>query len=157
MVKKPHSLDWMTIGQISKRTGIAASAIRFYEDQGLIDPTRDRAGQRRFRRMDIRLLSFVMATQNLGFPLSRIKQELDRIPKDKPLGAKEWAKISATFGQELDKRIESLTQLRANLEGCIGCGCLSMENCKLFNPEDKASTLGQGPRYVMGNSASEVT
>lgn len=156
MTKKIHPSDWMTIGQVSKRSGVAASAIRFYEEQGLVHPIRDQSGQRRFRRADLRRLSFIVITQNLGFQLSRIRQELDKLPDQGTPGAKDWARISRGLGDELDRRIEMMVRLRDQLEGCIGCGCLSMERCALFNPKDAASTLGTGARYLLGDTAADA-
>ena len=156
MSKQKTKFDWMTIGQISERTGIKPSAIRFYETVGLISADRDPAGQRRFRRADIRRLSFIVAAQTLGLTLKGIGEELKHLPKDRPLNSKDWKKISTKFREDLNARIESLIRLRDNLEGCIGCGCLSMENCALFNPQDGAGLKGAGPRYLKGDSPSEV-
>ena len=156
MVKKISSADWMTIGQVSERTGLATSAIRYYEDERLIFPTRDRAGNRRFRRADIRRLSFIMIAQRLGFPLSRIRQELSALPDARTPSARDWERMSARFGAELDERIATLSALRDKLTGCIGCGCLSMKNCALFNPDDGAASLGAGPRYLMGDAAEDI-
>lgn len=156
MAKKLHPFDWMTIGQVAKRTGLAASAIRFYEEPGLVHPTRDRAGQRRFRRADLRRLSFVMAMQILGFSLARIREEMAKLPEARTPNARDWSNISKGLGAELDRRIALMVSLRESLEGCIGCGCLSMDKCALFNPEDRAAELGEGPRYLMGDSAADI-
>ncbi|MBD3664416.1 redox-sensitive transcriptional activator SoxR [Sulfitobacter sp. TSTF-M16] len=143
--------DGLTIGALAKRTGLAVSAIRYYEAQGLIDPWRNSGGQRRFERADIRRLSFVMVAQQFGFTLPQIKAELDLLPGGRTPTKADWARISAGFRAALDQRIDTLTRLRDNLDGCIGCGCLSLENCALYNPADQAAKNGPGPRYLMGD------
>jgi len=148
MDRKPHKLDWMTIGQIAERTGLAASAIRYYESEGLVSAARDRAGQRRFRRADLRRFSFIMVAQSLGFPLAEIRAELDVLPEGRAPSTRDWARISAKFRDGLQARIDRLTRLRDNLDSCIGCGCLSMEKCGLLNPADTARSRGPGARYV---------
>ena len=144
--------EGLTIGVLAKRTGLAVSAIRYYEGQGLIAPWRNAGGQRRFGRADIRRLSFVMIAQQFGFTLPQIKAELDRLPGGRTPTKADWAKISAGFRAALDARIETLTKLRDNLDGCIGCGCLSLESCALYNPADRAAKKGPGPRYLMGDA-----
>ena len=137
------------IGQVVRRTGLAHSAIRYYEDEGLVHPERTAAGQRRFLRSDIRRLSFVMIAQRLGFPLARIRALLHELPDRRTPTARDWAKISTELRSELDERIAQLERLRDTLDGCIGCGCLSLDTCALYNPEDVAGTEGQGPRFVV--------
>lgn len=144
--------EGLTIGALAKRTGLAVSAIRYYEGQGLIAPWRNAGGQRRFGRADIRRLSFVMIAQQFGFTLPQIKAELDRLPGQRTPTKADWAKISAGFRAALDARIVTLTKLRDNLDGCIGCGCLSLESCALYNPADRAAQKGPGPRYLMGDA-----
>ncbi len=144
--------EGLTIGALAKRTGLAVSAIRYYEAQGLIAPWRNAGGQRRFERADLRRLSFVMIAQQFGFTLPQIKAELDRLPGGRTPTKADWARISRGFRQALDQRIETLTRLRDNLDGCIGCGCLSLENCIMYNPADRAAEKGPGPRYLMGDS-----
>ena len=141
----------MTIGALADRTGLAVSAIRYYETQGLITPWRNAGGQRRFERADLRRLSFVMIAQQFGFTLPQIKAELDRLPGGRTPTKADWAKISAGFRDSLDRQIDALTRLRDNLDGCIGCGCLSLPSCALYNAADKARENGQGPRYLMGD------
>ena len=150
------AIDGLTIGTISQRTGLAVSAIRYYEAQGLVTPWRNAGGQRRFERADIRRLSFVMIAQQFGFSLPQIKAELDLLPKGRTPTKADWAKISAGFRAELDQRIDNLTQMRDTLDSCIGCGCLSLKSCALYNPKDKASARGTGPRYLMGDRADEI-
>ncbi|MEP3053024.1 redox-sensitive transcriptional activator SoxR [Ascidiaceihabitans sp.] len=144
--------DGMTIGDLAQRTGLAVSAIRYYEAQGLIQPWRNAGGQRRFERADLRRLSFVMIAQQFGFTLPQIKVELDRLPGGRTPTKADWARISRGFRAALDTRIDAMTRLRDNLDGCIGCGCLSLPNCALYNPADAAAEMGVGPRYVMGDT-----
>ncbi|NNE51970.1 MAG: redox-sensitive transcriptional activator SoxR [Sulfitobacter sp.] len=143
--------EGLSIGALAARTGLAVSAIRYYEAQGLIRPWRNAGGQRRFERADLRRLSFVMIAQQFGFTLPQIKAELDRLPGGRTPTKADWARISEGFRAALDDRITTLTKLRDNLDGCIGCGCLSLEACALYNPADRASEKGQGPRYLMGD------
>lgn len=144
--------DGMTIGALAARTGLAVSAIRYYEAQGLIRPWRNSGGQRRFERADLRRLSFVMIAQQFGFTLPQIKAELDLLPGGRTPTKADWARISAGFRDALDARIAAMTRLRDNLDGCIGCGCLSLPNCALYNPADSAAGHGTGPRYLMGDT-----
>lgn len=141
----------LSIGALADRTGLAVSAIRYYEDQGLVHPWRNAGGQRRFHRADIRRLSFVIIAQQFGFTLPQIRAELDRLPGGRTPSAADWAEISLSFRDHLDRRIATLTQLRDNLDGCIGCGCLSLDTCSLYNPGDVARSQGTGPRYLMGD------
>jgi MerR family redox-sensitive transcriptional activator SoxR len=143
--------EGLSIGALSQRTGLAVSAIRYYEAQGLIRPWRNAGGQRRFLRADIRRLSFVMIAQQFGFSLPQIKAELDKLPGGRTPTPADWAKISEGFRSHLDARIETLQKLRDNLDGCIGCGCLSLPKCALYNPKDAAQAKGTGPRYLMGD------
>ncbi|MCK8484300.1 redox-sensitive transcriptional activator SoxR [Aliiroseovarius sp. S2029] len=143
----------ISIGTLAKRTGLAVSAIRYYETQGLVAPERNAGGQRRFLRSDIRRLSFVMIAQKFGFTLDRIRDLLDRLPQSRTPTAKDWAEISQDFRTELDEQIAALTRLRDKLDGCIGCGCLSLDRCALYNPDDIAAEKGAGPRYLLGDEA----
>ncbi len=144
--------DGLSIGALAARTGLAVSAIRYYEAQGLIKPWRNSGGQRRFERADLRRLSFIMIAQQFGFTLPQIKDKLDRLPGGRTPTKADWARISESFRAALDARIATLTKLRDNLDGCIGCGCLSLEACALYNPADRAAQKGTGPRYLMGDS-----
>ena len=145
----------LTIGQIAERTGLAVSAIRFYEDQGLVHPDRNAGGQRRYERADIRRLSFVMIAQRLGFTLSEIRAQFAALPAGRTPTKADWSKISRRFGKQLDARIEGLTALRNRLDKCIGCGCLSLQQCHLYNRKDTAAAKGQGPRYLLGDTPDE--
>ncbi len=143
--------EGLSIGDMAARTGLAVSAIRYYEDEGLIAPWRNAGGRRRYQRADIRRLSFVMVAQQFGFSLAQIKVELDRLPRHRAPSKADWARISTGFRETLDARIETLTRMRDTLDSCIGCGCLSLEACALYNPADRAATNGTGPRYLMGD------
>ena len=137
------------IGQVAERTGLSVSAIRFYETQGLVSPVRNNGGQRRYLRSDIRRLSFVLIAQQLGFSIDEIRQRLAKLPAQRTPTQKDWARISKGFREELDQRIKLMTRMRDRLDGCIGCGCLSLENCQLYNPEDRVRRQGTGPRFIL--------
>jgi MerR family redox-sensitive transcriptional activator SoxR len=143
--------DGLSIGDMAARTGLAVSAIRYYEEQGLVTPWRNDAGRRRFQRADIRRLSFVIIAQQFGFTLPQIRLELDKLPRHRAPTKADWTRISMEFRAGLDARIAQLEKLRDTLDGCIGCGCLSLEACALFNPADRAATRGTGPRYLLGD------
>ena len=146
------AFEGLSIGEIAERTGLAVSAIRYYEDEGLVAPWRNAAGQRRFQRADIRRLSVIMVAQQFGFTLAQIRAELDRLPRHRAPTKRDWARISVAFRAGLDDRIARLERLRDTLDGCIGCGCLSLEVCALYNPKDAAADKGPGPRYLMGDT-----
>ncbi|WP_299353370.1 redox-sensitive transcriptional activator SoxR [uncultured Shimia sp.] len=157
MKNKPLGKFGLSIGYVSERTGLAPSAIRFYEDEGLVQPFRTDSGQRRFDRADIRRLSFVMISQGLGFSLPEIREALKSLPEGRTPTKRDWERISARFRRDLDSRIAQMQALREKLDGCIGCGCLSLQTCKLYNPDDRIRRKGQGPRYLMGDRPSEAT
>jgi MerR family redox-sensitive transcriptional activator SoxR len=139
----------LTIGELARRTGLSVSAIRFYEAKGLLSPIRTGGNQRRFLRSDIRRLSFGLVAQRLGLSLSEIEAELARLPMGRAPTKEDWQQVSARIRARLDERIALLQRTRDRLDGCIGCGCLSLENCTLYNPEDRAGALGPGPRYLL--------
>lgn len=141
----------LSIGQLAERTGLAVSAIRYYETQGLVHPERNAGGQRRYLRSDIRRLSFVQIAQQFGFTIGQIREQFAALPDGRTPTKQDWTRISRGFRAELDQRIETLTKLRNNLDGCIGCGCLSLRKCALYNPQDRAAKNGVGPRYLMGD------
>lgn len=151
MAKKAFS-----IGAVAARTGVAVSAIRFYEEAGLITADRNSGGQRVFEASDIRRVSFIIIAQQLGFSLKQIKYQFDALPARRTPTLKDWERIGQSFGRDIDARIAALTNLRERLTGCIGCGCLSLQTCKLYNPEDVAARKGVGPRYLMGDRPEEV-
>ncbi|MEO1139166.1 MAG: redox-sensitive transcriptional activator SoxR [Pseudomonadota bacterium] len=146
----------LTIGFVSERTGLSPSAIRYYEDEDLVHPDRNDGGHRRYSRADLRRLSFVMISQGLGFSITEIRNALDGLPLDRAPTKGDWARISKRFGAELDARIAQMQALRARLDSCIGCGCLSLKSCALYNPRDKAARRGAGPRYLMGDRSDEI-
>jgi MerR family redox-sensitive transcriptional activator SoxR len=141
----------LTIGQVARRTGLAVSAIRFYEERGLVAPLRNAGGQRRFRPSDIRRLSFVLIAQQLGFSLEEIIDSLKGLPEGRTPTKRDWTRISQSFRQVLQERIDILRRMQERLDGCIGCGCLSLAKCALYNPEDRANRFGAGPRYLLGD------
>ena len=141
--------DLLSIGEIARRTGLSVSAIRFYEEQGLIEPVRSGGNQRRFLRSDIRRLSFILIAQKLGLALGEIKAQLATLPQGRTPNARDWEAISRAIRATLDARIEELTRTRDRLDGCIGCGCLSLENCAIWNPQDQLAAQGPGPRKLI--------
>jgi MerR family redox-sensitive transcriptional activator SoxR len=142
----PHGLS---IGDLAARTGLAVSAIRFYETHGIRTPERNAGGHRRYSRADLRRLSFTMAAQRLGFSLAVVAGHLASLPADRAPDRAAWTRIATTFRAEIDARIAALTQLNALLDGCIGCGCLSLDRCALYNPNDQAAAEGPGPRRLL--------
>lgn len=143
--------EGLPIGKLAERTGLSVSAIRFYETRGLVTAARNAGGQRRFDKSAIRKLSFVMIAQRLGFSIVEIGQQLNSLPKKRAPTQRDWTRISRQFRQELEQRIEAMTNLRDRLDGCIGCGCLSLKKCSIYNPDDMASSKGTGPRYLLGD------
>ena len=142
--------DLIPIGVLASRTGLAVSAIRFYEEKGLIQAMRTMGNQRRFLRSDIRRLSFILIAQKLGLGLSEIEVELAKLPQGRTPTQSDWQRISRSLRTEIDAKIQLLTRTRAKLEECIGCGCLSLTRCQLYNRDDRAGSAGPGPRYVLG-------
>ena len=139
------------IGEVSKRSGLAVSAIRFYEEKGLVASARTPGGQRRFRRDVLRRLAFIQAAQRVGLTLDDIGVALAALPRDSGPTGSEWKDLSASWRPLLDERIALLEALRDQLDHCIGCGCLSLERCRLSNPGDRAARLGAGARYLLGD------
>lgn len=148
--------DSMTIGAVAERTGLAVSAVRFYADQGLIASERATSGHRRFPRSVIRRISFIRICQKLGYSLEEITQQLEKLPQARTPNEDDWASLAIGFSLDLDQRIAELAQLKEKLAGCIGCGCLSLRHCTIWNPADGAATLGDGPRYLLGDSSADV-
>lgn len=143
--------DLLPIGEVASRSGLATSAIRFYEAEGLISTTRSASGQRRFARHTLRRLAFIRAAQRVGLSLGDIAGSLRVLPADRAPTKAEWAKVSRAWRRHLDDRIGDLERLRDDLTGCIGCGCLSLTSCQLYNPNDSASANGAGPRFLLGD------
>ena len=141
--------DLIPIGALAQRTGLAVSAIRFYEDRGLISPKRTAGNQRRFLRSDIRRLSFIKIAQRMGLGLPEIEQAMAQLPQGRTPSITDWQRISRSLRAEIDARIKLLTRARAKLDECIGCGCLSLQRCQLYNRDDRAGSAGSGPRFVL--------
>jgi MerR family redox-sensitive transcriptional activator SoxR len=146
-----RSDELLTIGALAERTGLSVSAIRFYEARGLISPFRTGGGQRRFLRSDIRRLSFALIAQRVGLTLPEIAAELGKLPLGRTPTLADWQRISRGFKRLLDERVAALERISETLDGCIGCGCLSLRKCALYNPEDRAARRGSGPRYAFGD------
>ncbi|MHA6334171.1 redox-sensitive transcriptional activator SoxR [Qipengyuania sp. CAU 1752] len=145
-----RSTDLLPIGELARRTGLSVSAIRYYEEQGLVQALRTSGNQRRFLRGDIRRLSFVLIAQRLGLSLREIEAQLARLPQGRNPTARDWKTISTAIRSQLDSRIAELERARDRLDGCIGCGCLSLKTCALYNPDDRLGRDGPGPRQVLG-------
>jgi len=143
--------DLLTIGEVAKRSGVATSALRFYEDKGLINSERAGSGHRRYQRAVLRRIAFVVFAQRIGLTLEEIKGELDKLPGTHPPNRSDWSRLSASWTSRIDERIAELERLRAGLTECIGCGCLSLDRCQLANPDDRAGRSGPGPRYWVGD------
>jgi len=143
----------LTIGALSERTGVAPSALRFYEAEGLIHATRSEGGQRRYQREVVRRVSFVRVAQQVGLRLDEIREALASLPDQRTPTEKDWEKLSRSWRPRLDARIAMLERLRDRLDGCIGCGCLSLKRCRILNPGDVAAARGPGPRYVLDDQA----
>lgn len=141
--------DLVPIGVLAQRTGLAVSAIRYYEDRGLIASVRTGGNQRRFLRSDIRRLSFILIAQRLGLGLAEIEREMAALPHGRTPTVLDWQRISRSLRSEIDTRIQLLTRTRNKLDECIGCGCLSLDRCQLYNKEDRAAAAGPGPRFVL--------
>ena len=143
--------ELMTIGEVSRRSGVAASALRFYEERGLISSERAGSGHRRYPRSVLRRIAFVVFAQRIGLTLDEIGMELAKLPPDRAPTRRDWSRLSGKWTTRIDQRIAELERLRAGLTECIGCGCLSLERCRLANPGDRAAGLGPGPRYWIGD------
>ena len=140
--------DLLTIGELARRTGLSVSAIRFYEEKGLVAALRTAGNQRRFLRGDIRRLSFILIAQKLGLTLGEIAQALSGLPQGRTPNAGDWKRISRAVRKRIDAQIAALEKVREDLDGCIGCGCLSLKKCALYNPQDKWGEKGSGPRVL---------
>lgn len=141
-------MGWLTPGELARRSGVALSALRFYEQQGLLSAARSPGGQRRYARETLRRVAFVRAAQQLGISLAEIGQALQSLPAQRTPTKADWARLSRHWRSALDARIEALTALRDRLDGCIGCGCLSLKACALWNPDDQLGEQGEGARRL---------
>ena len=140
---------FISIGDLARRTGAAVSAIRFYEEKGLLTSLRTRGNQRRFLRSDIRRVSFILIAQKLGLALVEIERELSALPQGRTPTLGDWERISRSMRDSIDEKIALLELTRRKLDECIGCGCLSLAKCRLYNADDEAGALGPGPRFVL--------
>jgi MerR family redox-sensitive transcriptional activator SoxR len=146
----------ITIGELAKRSGVATSAIRFYEEQGLISSSRTEGGQRQYGRGMLRRVGFIRAAQAVGLNLSEIRSALDTLPGQRTPTKQDWQRLSRAWQPLLQERIDGLIALRDQLASCVGCGCLSLKSCALYNPQDVARRRGSGPRYLLGDTSRAV-
>lgn len=144
--------ELLTIGEVSRRSGVAASALRFYEERDLITSERAGSGHRRFPRIVLRRIAFIVFAQRIGLTLDEIGRELAKLPPHRAPTRRDWSKLSSTWSHRIDARIAELERLKAGLTECIGCGCLSLDRCQLANPGDRAGRAGPGPRYWVGDA-----
>lgn len=144
-------LSELTIGEVARRSGVASSALRFYEERGLITSERAGSGHRRYPRSVLRRIAFIVFAQRVGLTLGEIAAELAKLPPQRAPTKRDWSRLSGTWAGRIDQRIAELERLKVGLTECIGCGCLSLERCKLANPGDRAANLGPGPRYWVGD------
>jgi MerR family transcriptional regulator, redox-sensitive transcriptional activator SoxR len=152
-VSLKSSDDLLTIGEVARRSGLAASALRFYEERGLIRAERSGpgVGHRRYPRPVLRRIAFIVFAQRVGLSLDEIGAELAKLPPDRAPQRRDWARLSSGWSTRIDDRIAELERLKLGLTACIGCGCLSLDRCRLSNPDDRAGRLGPGPRYWLGD------
>jgi MerR family transcriptional regulator, redox-sensitive transcriptional activator SoxR len=143
--------ELLTIGETARRSGVAASALRFYEERGLISSERAGSGHRRYPRPTLRRIAFIVFAQRVGLTLEEIGDELAKLPPDRAPTRREWSRLSSGWGARIDERIAELERLKLGLTECIGCGCLSLSRCRLANPGDRAGAAGPGPRYWLGD------
>jgi MerR family redox-sensitive transcriptional activator SoxR len=146
--------DLLTIGEVAQRSGVAASALRFYEERGLIASERAGSGHRRYARPVLRRIAFIVFAQRVGLTLEEIGAELAKLPGDRAPTRRDWARLSSGWTARIDDRIAELQRLKIGLTECIGCGCLSLDRCRLANPDDRAASYGPGPRYWVGDRPS---
>ena len=147
-------MELLTIGDMAARSGVAASALRFYEREGLIRSTRTGGNQRRYQRAELRRVAFIKVSQQVGISLDEIRAALDSLPESRTPTKADWARLSAHWRKRLDDQITLMQRLRDQLTGCIGCGCLSLRRCTLFNPDDRWAAAGPGPRILLGDDDS---
>jgi MerR family redox-sensitive transcriptional activator SoxR len=150
-----HVEPGMGIGTLARRAGVAASALRFYEAQGLISGVRSAGNQRRYPKEMLRRVAFIRIAQSVGLSLDDVRAALASLPDQRTPTPEDWAALSAAWRPLIQARIDGLAALRDQLDSCIGCGCLSLKACKLYNPEDTAARLGAGPRYLLGNRPAD--
>ena len=153
MVEVKHKITHrtFTIGEVAERAGVATSALRFYEANGLIHSDRTDVGHRRYHADVRRRVGFIRVAQRVGLSLGEIRTALDSLPEGRTPNRKDWTRLAASWRPLIDERIAMLEAMKANLDGCIGCGCLSLDTCALYNPGDQAALKGTGPRYLLGD------
>jgi len=151
-----ESMSPLPIGELARRSGVAASALRFYEQQGLMSSRRSAGGRREYTRADLRRVAFIRAAQAVGLSLDEIRAALATLPDGRTLTQADWQRLSRSWQPLLEQRIAAMTRLRDQLASCIGCGCLSLKACALYNPDDAAAARGSGPRYLLGDKWTEV-
>jgi MerR family transcriptional regulator, redox-sensitive transcriptional activator SoxR len=147
---------FLTIGEMAERTGVAPSALRFYESEGLISTTRSSGGQRRYARSTLRRVAFIRVAQRVGLSLDEIRDAMAALPSSRTPTKSDWSRLSASWRPRLDEQIAVLERLRDELSSCIGCGCLSLRSCTLYNPGDAAARTGPGPRYLLGDDRPQL-
>jgi MerR family redox-sensitive transcriptional activator SoxR len=150
-------MEWLTIGELAERSGVAASALRFYETKGLIASMRTDGNQRRYPRATLRRVALIRAGQEVGLTLSELAAALSTLPNESTPTKAHWERLSRSWRHRLDTQIDELTALRDELTDCIGCGCLSLKSCALFNPGDVVSGKGSGPRFLLGDRRGEIS
>ena len=143
--------ELLRISEVARRSGVKASALRFYEDRGLISSERFGSGHRRYRRPVLRRIAFIVFAQRMGLSLDEIGAELAKLPPNRAPNRRDWSRLSRSWSARIDERIAELERLKLGLTECIGCGCLSLDRCKLANPGDRAGRRGPGPRYWIGD------
>jgi MerR family redox-sensitive transcriptional activator SoxR len=149
--------DLLTIGQIAARAGVATSTLRYYEDEGLVLPALRTDGNRRlYHREALRRIAFIRSAQRVGLGLAEIRAALAQLPDGRTPTVADWSRLSATWRGRLDAQIRLLESIRDDLDGCIGCGCLSLDRCRLYNPDDAAAVRGSGARYLEGDTSADV-
>ena len=149
-------MEWLTIGELAERAGVATSALRFYEERGLIASERTSGNQRRYPRATLRRVSLIRAAQEIGLSLGEVAAALETLPDEGTPTKRDWERLSRAWRARLDNQIAELEALRDELTDCIGCGCLSLKSCALFNPADAVSRKGSGPRYLLGDERPSI-
>ncbi len=150
------ALRLLSIGEVAERTGVPVSALRFYDAEGFIVSTRSEGGQRRFAREVLRRVAFIRVAQTIGLTLDEIRDALETLPQARTPTKADWARLSRAWRPRLDEQIRLLERLRDQLTSCIGCGCLSLQACALYNPDDRAAALGEGARYLLGDTPADL-
>lgn len=158
MATKGGTEGWkaLTVGEVARRSGVATSALRFYEEQGLIQARRTESGHRRYPRAVLRRIAFIVFAQKVGLTLDQVRAELAKLPHDAVPSQSDWALLSGTWRARIDERIAELQRLRDTLSRCIGCGCLSLTECRVVNPADRAAQLGSGPHRWQGGALAPL-